>query len=92
MAPQTEGVPPVPWTAVRTETFFYDVIYTPAKTQFLQRAEALGCPTLNGEAMLVGQGAAAFRLWTGVQPDFSVMAHALREALERRAPQTEKAK
>ena len=92
MAPQTEGAPPVPWTAVRTETFFYDVIYTPAKTQFLQRAEALGCPTLNGEAMLVGQGAAAFRLWTGVQPDFSVMAHALREALERRAPQTEKAK
>ena len=92
MAPQTEGAPPVPWTAVRTETFFYDVIYTPAKTQFLQRAEALGCPTLNGEAMLVGQGAAAFRLWTGVRPDFSVMAHALREALERRAPQTEKAK
>lgn len=81
MASQTEAMPPVPWQAVREGMFFYDVIYTPAKTRFLQRAEELGCPTLNGEAMLVGQGAAALRLWTGVEPDFSVMTQALREAL-----------
>jgi len=29
----------------------------------------------------VGQGAAAFSLWTGQEPDLSVMARALREAL-----------
>ena len=82
MAPQTQAMPPVPWQAVHERMFFYDIIYTPAKTQFLQRAESLGCPTLNGEAMLVGQGAAAFRLWTGREADFAVMTHALREALE----------
>ena len=82
MAPQTDAMPPVPWEAVCARTFFYDIIYTPAKTQFLQRAESLGCPTLNGEVMLVGQGAAAFRLWTGREADFAVMTHALREALE----------
>ena len=90
MAPQTQAMPPVPWQAVHERTFFYDLIYTPARTQFLQRAEALGCPTLNGEAMLVGQGAAAFRLWTGQEADFAVMTHALREALEGKEKQAAK--
>lgn len=90
MAPQTQAMPPVPWQAVHERTVFYDIIYTPAKTQFLQRAESLGCPTLNGEAMLVGQGAAAFRLWTGQEADFAVMTHALREALEGKEKQAAK--
>ena len=90
MAPQTQAMPPVPWQAVHERMFFYDIIYTPARTQFLQRAESLGCPTLNGEAMLVGQGAAAFRLWTGREADFAVMTHALREALEGKEKQAAK--
>ena len=81
MAPRTDEMPPVPWAAVCAGTFFYDIIYTPRETKFLQHAAALGCPTLNGEAMLVGQGAAAFSLWTGKEPDLSVMARALHEAL-----------
>ena len=84
MAPQTAAMPPVPWEAVRARTFFYDIIYTPQQTEFLARAAALGCPTLNGEAMLVGQGAAAFSLWTGVKPDFAVMMSALRAVLAER--------
>ena len=90
MAPQTQAMPPVPWQAVHERMFFYDIIYTPARTQFLRRAESLGCPTLNGEAMLVGQGAAAFRLWTGREADFAVMTHALREALEGKEKQAAK--
>ena len=90
MVPHTEGMPPVDWRALKAHAFLYDIIYTPAKTQFLQRAESLGCPTLNGEAMLVGQGAAAFRLWTGREADFSVMTHALREALEGKEKQAAK--
>ena len=82
MAPRMDEMPPVPWDAVRAGAFFYDIIYTPRQTKFLQQAAAHGCPTLNGEAMLVGQGAAAFALWTGRQADVSVMTRALREALE----------
>lgn len=42
-----------------------DAIYEPEKTRLLQMAEAAGCRTLNGLGMVLFQGAAAFRLWTG---------------------------
>lgn len=42
-----------------------DVIYDPEKTRLLEMAEAKGCKTLNGLGMMIYQGAAAFKLWTG---------------------------
>lgn len=42
-----------------------DAIYEPEKTRLLQMAEEAGCRTLNGLGMVLFQGAAAFRLWTG---------------------------
>ncbi len=90
MAPEIEAAPPIPWEEVQPGTFFYDIIYTPAETSFLRRAAAQGCPVLNGEGMLVGQGAAAFKLWTGKTADFAVMAEALHGALERGRPEKPK--
>ena len=58
------------------------IIYTPAETRFLHEAAALGHPTLNGEDMLVLQGAASFHLWFGKDADTSVMKTFLREQLE----------
>ena len=46
-------------------TVVYDLITTPRPTRLLERAAALGCPVIDGLEMLVGQGAAALRLWTG---------------------------
>lgn len=43
----------------------YDIIYTPRPTALLQRASVLGCRSLDGLEMLVEQGAAALRLWSG---------------------------
>ena len=43
-----------------------DFIYTPRTTALLRMAEAAGCTSINGLGMLLWQGAAAFRLWTGV--------------------------
>lgn len=82
MAPKVDAAPPVKWEAVKPGAFAYDIIYTPAKTRFLKDAEAHGCAILNGEEMLAGQGAAAFKLWTDVEPELSVMTEALRKALE----------
>jgi len=82
MAPKVEETPPVEWGLVRPETFVYDIIYTPAETRFLAEARKQGCPTQNGERMLAGQGAEAFRLWSGKEADISVMCEALRKALE----------
>jgi shikimate dehydrogenase len=43
----------------------YDLIYTPRPSNLLQRAQAQGCHTCDGLRMLVEQGAAALRLWSG---------------------------
>lgn len=81
MTPNTDSMPPVDWEKVSPDTFVYDIIYTPAETIFLKTARERGCQTLNGEAMLVGQGAEAFRLWTGLTLPQAPMAAALRAAL-----------
>jgi shikimate dehydrogenase len=46
-----------------------EVIYRPLETELLRHARALGCRTLDGGGMVVGQAAEAFRLFTGRRPD-----------------------
>ncbi len=43
-----------------------DLIYTPAKTKLLRIAEQAGCRTINGQGMIIWQGAESFKIWTGV--------------------------
>jgi shikimate dehydrogenase len=50
---------------LRPDLVVADVIYKPAKTKLLELAEAKGCKTINGLGMMLYQGAAAFKLWTG---------------------------
>lgn len=45
--------------------FVYDIIYHPLKTPLLILAEKAGLKAQNGLSMLLGQGAAAFSIWTG---------------------------
>ena len=42
-----------------------DVIYHPPETRLLKDAKEQGCKIMNGKYMLLYQGAAAFKLWTG---------------------------
>ena len=84
MSPQTDAMPPVDPAAISPSAAVYDLIYTPAETAFLRVAAAHGCTTINGETMLVMQGAEAFSLWTGVRPNTDLMQRALREELARR--------
>lgn len=51
--------------ALSAGCWVYDLIYTPRPTQLLRRATQLGCRSLDGLEMLVQQGAAALRLWSG---------------------------
>ena len=84
MSPQTDAMPPVDPAAISPSAAVYDLIYTPAETAFLRAAAAHGCTTINGETMLVMQGAEAFSLWTGVRPNTDLMQRVLREELARR--------
>ena len=47
----------------------FDAIYNPSKTLLLRQAEERGCAVQNGLRMLVYQGLASFRLWTGIDPE-----------------------
>lgn len=82
MTPKVDAMPPVDWEKINPDTFVYDIIYTPAETLFLKTAREHGCQTLNGEEMLVGQGAEAFRIWTGHELPVDVMQEALHNALK----------
>lgn len=57
----------------------YDLVYNPRRTRLMQQAEAAGCRAINGLGMLVQQGAKAFTLWTGQEPDTAVMAAAIEQ-------------
>ena len=65
------------WDNLTGQTVLYDLIYTPRPTPWLQRGEALGCRTYDGLEMLVQQGAAALRRWSGID---DVPVNAMREA------------
>ncbi|MBU1706646.1 shikimate dehydrogenase [bacterium] len=55
----------LPWSEhLSARTKVMDLIYAPAKTEFLAAAEAAGCAKQNGIDMLLHQAAASFNLWT----------------------------
>ena len=51
--------------------FVYDLIYKPKETGFMKQAQANGLTTQNGLNMLIGQAAASFYIWHGVNPEVS---------------------
>lgn len=59
----------------------FDLVYRPLRTRFLREAERAGALGVEGIDMLVFQGAAAFRLWTGRDAPVDVMFAAARNAL-----------
>jgi shikimate dehydrogenase len=68
--------------ALQPMTTVYDLIYVPRPTQLLSQAAARGCTTIDGLTMLVHQGAAALRLWSGHSDvPVAVMAAAAEAAL-----------
>lgn len=65
MAPNTEGSPIADPSILQPPLLVSDIIYNPRQTRLLAQAAANGCPTFNGMYMLLYQGEAAFRIWTG---------------------------
>jgi shikimate dehydrogenase len=59
-----------------------DLAYAPGGTPLVRRARAEGASSaLQGDQMLLHQGAHGFRLWTGVDPPIEAMRAALQEAM-----------
>lgn len=49
----------------RPELIVVDVPYSPLETKMRSMAKEVGCKTMNGLGMMLFQGSAAFKLWTG---------------------------
>lgn len=61
-----------------------DLVYTPLRTPFLADADAAGAETHHGLGMLVAQGVASYRIWTGQEPGVATMsAAAMRTLLDQ---------
>lgn len=52
-------------TMLRADLVVTDCIYSPRKTKLLEIAEGVGCKTLNGIGMMLWQGHAQIKIWTG---------------------------
>ncbi|RLT35073.1 MAG: shikimate dehydrogenase [Chloroflexi bacterium] len=80
-----EQANPVPAELMHPGQVAFDLVYVPEETPFLRAAAEAGARPVGGLAMLVHQGAEAFRLWTGAPPPLDVMFEAAREALAARS-------
>ena len=74
----------LPPEAFHAGQFVYDIVYTQPRTPILKAARSKGAWTVNGIGMLMRQGAASFRIWSGREANLSAMRMALDRALSDR--------
>lgn len=56
-----------------------DLVYGHAETELVRTARERGAIAIDGREILVRQGAASFRIWTGVEPPLDAMREAARQ-------------
>ena len=81
---QADDVSPLPPEAFRPGQVLYDVVYAQTVTPTMRIAQAAGAKTANGLGMLIHQGAAAFKIWTGLDADIQAM----KKEIEVRSPKS----
>jgi len=63
MSPKTETMPPIDYEHIGPDHYVYDLIYNPARTMFLQKAEMRNATIKNGLEMLHIQAEKSWRIW-----------------------------
>lgn len=63
MQPNVLAKPSLPYEAVTEDFLFYDLVYNPAKTAFLEAAEQQGAVIKNGADMLIIQAEESWKIW-----------------------------
>lgn len=69
---------------IRPEHICYDATYNPTETCFLRQGRGRGCVTVNGIGMLLYQGVAQIKIWTGEDAPVETMARELEDILAGR--------
>jgi len=63
MSPNTTSMPAINYEMLSPDHYIYDLIYNPARTVFLQKAEMHGATIKNGLEMLHFQAEKAWAIW-----------------------------
>lgn len=61
--PDIDQCPPIPFEQLTENHHIFDLIYNPATTLLMQRAQAQGASTQNGHQMLIHQAEKSWALW-----------------------------
>ncbi len=61
--PKVEDCPPLPYAALTSQHYLFDLIYNPSETLFLRRGRLAGAQIKNGLEMLELQAEAAWVIW-----------------------------
>ncbi len=83
MAPRQDTTP-LPKDCITKDQIVFDIVYTPYETRLLREATAQGARVIHGSEMLLHQGMAQFKLYTGHDAPEELMRTALLEALQAR--------
>ncbi len=73
---------PLPANLLRPALWVAEVVYLPLQTELLKAARSIGCVTVDGGGMVVGQAAGAFELFTAEKPDLVRMESRFRDMVE----------
>jgi shikimate dehydrogenase len=84
--PDVEAMPEIDLDSLRPGMVVADVIPNPPRTRLIREAETRGTIVLDGLGMLVNQGIAGIRLWTGIEVDAAPMHRTLSEIFGARDP------
>lgn len=63
MSPNTDSYPEIPYSALSEKHLAYDLVYNPAETVFLKKAQSYGAKVKNGLEMLHLQAERSWYIW-----------------------------
>ena len=72
---------PLEGKLIQRDQIIYDMVYNPLDTPLLLAGRDAGAETISGIEMLIGQAAAAFTLWTGMQMPLDGVKTSLRQEI-----------
>tara|TARA_Y100000310_G_scaffold345709_1_gene468611 strand:+ start:14242 stop:15045 length:804 start_codon:yes stop_codon:yes gene_type:complete len=82
MEPNTDATA-IPTELIHKELIVFDIVYEPMETKLLKEAKKNGCTTINGLEMLLNQGYAGFKLFTGREAPKNEMREAVMKELKK---------